>query len=164
MRRLRKLVPFVAIMMLAGCGDQDEVNNPPAENNGTTSNNTQTNNGATSNNTQTNNETAAFSFKEFELDVDYKGTNQDYEVEYDTLEGKTEASIEDSINNKNLHGDEAMTELTPLFEQLTFNRDTPQAEVIQEVLKVFNLKDNYQEFDLEVTFEDGTKKQYEQHQ
>ncbi|RID82156.1 hypothetical protein D1953_18540 [Peribacillus asahii] len=148
MKNILKLVPFLAVIMLAGCGDQDEVNNPPAENN------TQTNN----------NETAAFSFKEFELDVDYKGTNQDYEVEYDTLEGKIEASIEDSINDKNLHGDEAMKELTPLFDQLTFNQDTPQAEVIQEVLKVFNLKDDYQEFDLEVTFEDGMKKQYEQHQ
>lgn len=153
MKSKLKLVPFLTVIMLAGCGDQDEVNNPPAENNKTTENNT-----------QTNNETSAFSFKEFELDVDYKGTNQDYEVEYDTLEGKTEASIEDSINDKNLHGDEAMKELTPLFEQLTFNQDTPQAEVIQEVLKVFQLKDDYQEFDLEVTFEDGTKKQYEQHQ
>jgi len=153
MKSKLKLVPFLVVIMLAGCGDQDEVNNPPAENNDTTENNT-----------QTNNETSAFSFKEFELDVDYKGTNQDYEVEYDTLEGKTEASIEDSINDKNLHGDEAMKALTPLFEQLTFNQDTPQAEVIQEVLKVFQLKDDYQEFDLEVTFEDGTKKQYEQHQ
>ncbi|MDQ7864439.1 YusW family protein [Peribacillus frigoritolerans] len=35
---------------------------------------------------------------------------------------------------------------------MTFTKDSTDEEVIQEVTKAFNLKDDYQEFDLEVVF------------
>ncbi|MBR8645996.1 hypothetical protein KEH51_24990 [[Brevibacterium] frigoritolerans] len=41
---------------------------------------------------------------------------------------------------------------------MTFTKDSTDEEVIQEVTKAFNLKDGYQEFDLEIVFDDGTKK------
>ncbi|MGG4265282.1 YusW family protein [Peribacillus simplex] len=42
----------------------------------------------------------------------------------------------------------------------TFTKESTDEEVIQEVTKAFDLKDDYQEFDLEVVFEDGTKKEH----
>lgn len=73
---------------------------------------------------------------------------------------KQKLRIEDKLNKHEVHGDEAMKELTPILEKLTFTKDSSEEEVIQEVTKAFNLKDDYQEFDLEVVFEDGTKKEY----
>ena len=65
-----------------------------------------------------------------------------------------------NLNKHEVHGDEAMKELTPILEKLTFTKDSSDEEVIQEVTKAFNLKDDYEEFDLEVVFDDGTKKEY----
>ncbi|MGE7878628.1 YusW family protein [Peribacillus muralis] len=148
-------VPLAAMLVLAGCGeDKDEVKNPPVQEN---ENQADTN---TETGTDNNNEKLPFTFKDFQLEVDYPGNDNDYEAEYDTTGAQTEASIEDEANKHKVLGDEAMKELTPMLEKLTFTKDSKDEEVIQEVTKVFNLKDDYEEFDLEVVFDDGTKKEY----
>ncbi|MFJ7747384.1 YusW family protein [Peribacillus sp. NPDC097295] len=146
-------IPFAAMIVLTGCGDDDEVKNPPVEEN--------------ENQTETNpekgtdvNEKLPFTFKAFKLEVDYKGNNNDYEAEYDTMGAKTEASIEDELNKHEVQGDEAMEELTPILEKLEFTQDSKDDEVIKEVTKAFDLKDGYQEFELEVTYSDGKTKVY----
>ncbi|WP_285765987.1 YusW family protein [Peribacillus sp. SI8-4] len=147
-------VPFAAMLVLAGCGeDKDEVKNPPV----------QENENQAESNSQTgtdNNEKLPFTFKDFQLEVDYQGNENDYEAEYDATGAQTEASIDDEANKHEVHGDEAMKELTPMLEKLTFTKDSTDEEVVQEVTKVFNLKDGYEELDLEVVFDDGTKKEY----
>jgi hypothetical protein len=147
-------VPFAAMLVLAGCGEEkDEVKNPPVqENENQAENNPETG--------KDNNEKLPFTYKDFQLEVDYTGNDNEYEAEYDTMGAQTEASIEDKLNKHEVHGDEAMKELTPILEKLTFTKDSTDEEVIQEVTKAFNLKDGYQEFDLEVVFDDGTKKEY----
>ena len=47
-----------------------------------------------------------------------------------------------------------------MFQSFKFNKDTAEEEVIKEVLNAFNLPDNYQKFDLEIRFADGTEKEY----
>ncbi|MFD6441804.1 YusW family protein [Peribacillus sp. NPDC060186] len=147
-------VPFAAMLVLAGCGeDNDEVKNPPVEEN--------KNQAETNSETGTdNNEKLPFTFKDFQLEVDYAGNDNEYEAEYDAMGAQTEASIDDQLNKHEVHGDEAMEELTPILEKLTFTKDSSDDEVIQDVTKAFNLKDDYEEFDLEVTYDDGTKKEY----
>ncbi|MCK1991070.1 hypothetical protein GW626_12065 [Peribacillus muralis] len=147
-------VPFAAMLVLAGCGEEnDEVKNPPVQEN--------ENQAETNSETGTeNNEKLPFTFKDFQLEVDYPGNDNDYEAEYDTMGAQTEASIDDEMNKNEVHGDEAMKQLTPLLEKLTFTKDSTDEEVIQEVTKVFNLKDDYEQLDLEVVFDDGTKKEY----
>ncbi|MFJ7975438.1 YusW family protein [Peribacillus sp. JNUCC 23] len=149
-------VSFAALILLAACGNKNEVDNPPAEEKAG-----QTNSGnANVEQDQIQNTELASKgkFKEFELGVEYAG-DKEYSVDYDTL-GDMEASIEDEINGEHIYGDDAMSQLNTKFEQLTFTKDTSDNEVIKEVLQVFNLDENYQEFELDVHFDDGTKKEY----
>ncbi|MGE7603699.1 YusW family protein [Peribacillus sp. NPDC097675] len=145
-------VPFAAMIILTGCGDDDEVKNPPAEDN--------ENQAETNPEKGTDNEKSPFTFKAFNLEVDYEGKNNDYEAEYDTMGAKTEASIEDELNKHEVKGDEAMEELTPILEKLEFTQDSKDDEVVQEVTKAFDLKEGYEEFELEVTYSDGKTKVY----
>ena len=69
-----------------------------------------------------------------------------------------EAKLEDHKTNAKFTGDEAITKLSPLLQELKFDKDTPDQEVIDQVVNVFKLDKDYQKFDLEVVFSDGTKK------
>ncbi|WP_222123657.1 YusW family protein, partial [Bacillus pumilus] len=59
-----------------------------------------------------------------------------------------------------LTSDKAIAKLSPLLQKLTFDKNTPDQEVIDQVVDVFQLDKDYQKFDLEVVFSDGTKKEY----
>lgn len=111
------------------------------------------------------NETPAdlkLNFNEFSLDADYQDTKKDYEADYKNVaaDKKMEAKIEDHKADVNLTGDEAITKLSPLLQELKFDKGTPDQEVIDQVLNVFKLDKDYQKFELEVVFSDGTKKEY----
>jgi len=159
-------------LFLMGCNtDDDKVTNVPdnAPVEGTTATNqanqtnTNTQNGADQTNTQNNTEGttgAAFNFTDFDLDVDY-GNNQEYDVDYDNEPNGMEAEIKDDKGNTRLKGDKAFAVLSPIFESLTFDQNTPNEEVISEVLNAFSLDENYRSFELEVQFTDGTKKEYQ---
>lgn len=143
-------VPLVA-GVLFGCNNDevDNVNqNTPVES--TTEN--QVHDNAAKN--------AVFNFKEFSLDVDYP-SNQSYEADYDYERSGMEAELEDDRNNEKLYGNEAFTKMEPLLKKLTFDSTTPNDEVIDQVISVFNIADDYQKIDIEVKFQDGTKKEYE---
>ncbi|MBO1581732.1 YusW family protein [Bacillus sp. XF8] len=101
-------------------------------------------------------------FNEFSLDTDYQDTKKDYEADYKNKanEKQMEAKIEDHKTDAKLTGDEAVTKLGPLLQKLKFDKDTPDQEVIDQVVDVFQLDKDYQKFDLEVVFSDGTKKEY----
>ncbi|HDR6312159.1 TPA: YusW family protein [Bacillus cereus] len=101
-------------------------------------------------------------FNEFSLDADYQDTKKDYEADYKNVaaDKKMEAKLEDHKSNAKFTGDEAITKLSPLLQELKFDKDTPDQEVIDQVLNVFKLDKDYQKFDLEVVFSDGTKKEY----
>ncbi|CAM4297611.1 hypothetical protein BAMA_07535 [Bacillus manliponensis] len=101
-------------------------------------------------------------FNNFDLGVDYQDAAKDYEAEYQakTDTEAMEAKIQDPKANGVLTGDEAMNKVQPLLEQLKFDKNTTDQEVIDEVINVFQLDKDYQKFDLEVVFTDGTKKEY----
>ena len=68
--------------------------------------------------------------------------------------------MKDDRNNERIQGDEAYTKVEPLLKQLTFDSTTPNDEVIEQVIKVFNIKDDYQSIEVEVEFADGTEKEF----
>lgn len=136
-----------SLFLLQGC------NNAPVEQDDDHVTNSETNN----KNKKTEN---VFNFTSFDLDVDYTN-NKSYEADYDNDPNGVEATIQDEIANKTLKGDEAFQQLSPIFEQLKFDKTTPNEEVISEVLKVFNLNNNFTKFDLDVEFQDGTEKEYQ---
>ena len=153
---IKKLI-FLSIGLsafLVACGDNETVtnapDNAPVEQSGSTNNSVENTSDATE---------KAFNFTHFELDVQY-ASNQSYEVSYENEVSGIEAKIEDEVNNRFQQGNEAMNTLTPIFQSFTFDPSSPDDKVIQEVLEKFNLTDNYQEFELEVKFANGTVKEY----
>lgn len=144
-------IPMIAIL-LAGCNNdkekvEDAPTNVPVEQNTTQ----QAGDNVT--------DQADYNFVEFSLDVDYSAT-ESYEVEYENKRSGIEAKLEDDRNNERLQGDEAYTKLEPLFKQLTFESTTSNDEVIDQVIKVFNIADDYQSIEVEVEFMDGTEKEF----
>lgn len=108
------------------------------------------------------NQDLKLSFNEFDLKANYKDTKKDYEADYKhkTASDKPEVKLDDSKTNERLAGDEALTKLTPLLQQLKFDKDTKDEDVINQVVDVFQLDKDYEKFDLKVVFTDGTKKEY----
>lgn len=100
-----------------------------------------------------------FNFLEFSLDVDYSATDS-YEAEYENKKSGIAAKLQDSRNNENLQGDAAYTKLEPLFKQLTFDSTTPNDEVIDQVISVFHIAEDFQSIEIEVEFVDGNEKEF----
>ncbi len=99
-------------------------------------------------------------FTSFDLDIDY-ADNKEFDVDYENDTDGMEAELKDTVKgNEHLQGDDAFNRIRPVFESFTFDKNSPDDEVISQVLKAFDLDDNFIEFELEIDFEDGTKKEY----
>jgi hypothetical protein len=159
---MKKLPMVVSTFFLAGtlaaCGANNDSTDAPAPENAPVQENNNNNNTNQQENTNQNAETT-FNFTDFDLDVDY-GNRESYEVEYEHEKEDTETKLEDDRNSIELEGQEAFDQLRPQLEKLSFDQNTSDDEVIAEVLQAFNIGDDYEEFELEVTFNDGTEKEY----
>ncbi|WP_158555953.1 YusW family protein [Peribacillus glennii] len=145
-------IPLMTVFALGGCSDKDEVENPPVAENENLGDNKPGTNEASS-------QKIDFTFKSFELNVE-NADGKKYEAEYETEGAETEASIDDEINDKKLAGDEAMEQLAPKLEKLEFNQDAPEDEVIAEVVKDFELNEDFKNLELDITYSDGETKEY----
>ncbi|CAG9621695.1 YusW family protein [Sutcliffiella rhizosphaerae] len=152
---------ILAAAILTGCGIDENDLSPAPENAPPEQNDAIGSNRDTNQNIPTNEEDngTGHQFTKFDLEVEYEN-NTKFEVEFEA-EGNGEAEVEDGINNNFLQGDEAYKMLSPLMGQLDFVQNAETNDVIIQVLDVFGLQDDYQEFELEVIFSDGTKKKYE---
>src|SRR5690625_2125935 len=99
-------------------------------------------------------------YSDFELEVKYED-DIEYEAELKQGNNSIEADLEDEMNDVDIKGEEAFDKLFQLVEQLTIEQNTEKEEAISEILDVFDLDDNYKEFELEITFNDGVKLEYE---
>ncbi|MFC7062187.1 YusW family protein [Halobacillus seohaensis] len=105
----------------------------------------------------TENEENNLNFTSFDLEVDYVD-RLSYEVEYDL--NRNLASIED-LDNQKFTDSEAFNQLSTNFHKFSFDENTPEDEVIDEVIQTFELNPTYKEFELDIEFIDGTTKEYE---
>ncbi|OCA90145.1 hypothetical protein F7984_03920 [Pradoshia sp. D12] len=159
----------VLTVFAAGCNNNDDAqkdnqanDNQTTENNNandTATDNNNANNQATDNNTGTNTNDSAYSFRDFDLEVKYEN-NKDYEVSYENDNDGVEASIEDDRNNERVNGNDAVDRLNPIFKKLDIDSNTSQDDVISKVISAFELDDNYQAIDIDISFNDGTEKEY----
>ena len=176
---MKKIYIFIVVigltLALVACGSASKKENPaPAENNneGTTGTNTNENNQNSSEPVQDSDvvnqddlqkQMDDIDYAEFTLEVEYANQTE-YEADLDKDnddDGLIEAEIKDSINNVNLQGTEAFNELYSKLQDLTINQQTAKEEAIAEALKVFNLETAYSKFEMEITFKDGTKIEFE---
>lgn len=162
MKKIAMLIMISSLLILSACNNDDDnkdkVNNP-TDNNAVENNNANNNDQPDTNNAGTENNDK-IPFSSFDLDVDYANFKS-FEVEYDNEDDGMEAKIEDEPNNRLLRGDEAFSELQSRFEQFKFDQNTPTEEVLNEVIKSFDLKTDYKQIDLEITYKDGTEKVYQ---
>ena len=161
---MKKILSILAVgaltFMVAGCGDDNNNDNQTANDN--TANEQQSNN--TSNSDQgTANDTNAQEnetpFNEFSLEVKYPN-NQEYEAEYDYENNRIDASIEDDVNNTRVKGEDAEKQLRDKLKSLNIDAQTSEKDVISSVISAFDVADNYQAIDVDITFADGTEKEY----
>ena len=100
-------------------------------------------------------------YADFGLSVDY-ANNDEYAAELEkNSNNSVEAKIDDSLNQVKMKGTDAFNELYPLVKQLTITQKTSKEDAIKEVIKVFNLPDDYKELELEIRFKDGTEIEFE---
>ena len=94
-----------------------------------------------------------YGFTSFDLDIEVNGKDAieaNYEVQR-TLVG----DYENKLTNTKLKDSAALDELHKLFMAILITKDTPSQEVIDKILKWYQLE-SYSKFDLEVYFDDGT--------
>lgn len=140
----------IAVLALAACGDDEEVTTAPDE--------------APTEQEQNNDEItsgtdAPFHFAKFSFEAQYSAT-ESIDGDYSNESTGVEASYENDKTGEKLNGDEAFSYFEPMFESFTFDASTAETDVINEVIAAFELDDNYEELEIDVTFDDGTEKEY----
>ncbi len=164
------------VAFLAACGAQNNKTNEAQENNQTEENQDNTPEEGTNSDNENKNEVTEEAknqddmkkmmddlyFKKIEIEISY-GPNQEYKAEIEYHDnGDIEAEVEDELNDVDINDDlEAFNSIYPKVKQLDVTQDTSKEEVIQQVLSAFDLGDDYEEFEVEITFNDGTKISFE---
>lgn len=102
----------------------------------------------------------ALNYTEFELEVEY-ADDQAYEAKIKNEDGQLKAELEDKRTNIDIKGRVAFDEIYPIVHSLTIEQSTAKEAAIDEILQAFDLDANYEEFELEITFPDGTEIEFE---
>lgn len=104
----------------------------------------------------------ALDFDKIEIEISY-GNDQDYDMEIEYHgHGDVEAEIEDEINGVDIDNDlKAFNHMYPSVKELDIDRSMDKQTMIDQVLEAFELGNDYEEFEIEITFEDGTKLSFE---
>lgn len=174
---MKRMILFLGMLVLSlvlvACGGNDDADNQSdnmGEDNTAEESEQEADDSTVEDDTESDNDTAdsddmkskmdELDYVDFELEVDY-GQDKEYEAEIEQKNGNVKADLEDEINGEDLNGQEAFDKVYPLVEQLTIDKDTEKEDAISEVLDVFDLEDNYTKFELEITFSDGVKMEFE---
>lgn len=99
---------------------------------------------------------APYSFTEIEVEVDMNGVNDALDVEYEVERYKIDASYKDKSEDIHLKDEEAMERLEPILDSFTFDENSSEDEILEQVLEGFSI-DDYDEIEIEIKFKDNTK-------
>lgn|SRR5690625_4783874 len=109
--------------------------------------------------TSTTNHEGPYNFVSFDLDADFNGIDNTVEAEYSHKDGHIQALYKHKLKKIYFAGDYALNELHPLLAQLTFSEVTNEHEVIEQVLRAFNLP-NDAVIHLKVEYPSGENRYY----
>lgn len=99
-------------------------------------------------------------FQKFEFDINYEG-GFDFEVELErNPRGNIDAEYRDESKNIDARGKEAFDLLYSKLKNLEINEDSTKEQAISTVLETFDLRDDYTELEIDIVFNDGTKREY----
>ncbi|HLQ74302.1 MAG TPA: YusW family protein [Bacillota bacterium] len=101
-------------------------------------------------------------FYEFELEVEYSD-DKEFEVEIEHHDdGRVEAEVEDELSDLEIEDDlKAFNYIFPKVKELDITQETSKEDAIEQVLAAFDLSADYEEFELEIEFTDGTEIEFE---
>lgn len=102
-----------------------------------------------------------FGFTDFELDVDYPDQDDALTVSYEEDKDRVEAEYEDKVSNEVLEGNDAFDKIEPLLAELKLTEDMSEEDVISKVIEVFNIEPDFESIEVEVTYPEGTDKEYQ---
>ncbi|MFD1029901.1 YusW family protein [Metaplanococcus flavidus] len=149
-----------SILILGACGDDDQVTKPITEDATETSDGTE---GANPEGglAEENVGGEVFGFTDFELNVDYADQDDALEISYEEDRDLVRAEYENKLTDENLEGNEAFDKIEQSLAELELTADMPDEEVISKVTEVFSIEPDYESIEIEVTYPEGTDKDYE---
>lgn len=151
---------FSSALILGACGNDEQVTEPVTNETSETADGVEDANpegGLSEENTGG----VVFGFTDFELDVDMPDQDDALKVSYEEDKDKVEAEYEDKASNEVLTGNDAFDKIEPLLSELEITAEMADDEVINKVIEVFSIDEGYESVDVEVTYPDGTDKDYE---
>lgn len=96
-------------------------------------------------------------FYKFELDVEYQN-DMDVSIELErNPSGNIDVEYEDARNDIRSYGKEAFDLLYPKLKNLSIDNNASEEQAVTEVMKVFELDENYLELELNIIFHDSTQ-------
>lgn len=96
-------------------------------------------------------------FTEFDLEIKYGNNEFDFDYKQHDDNGSYKAELKDTVHEKNLKGVEAFNTIYNQFKDNPLDPNAPKEEVIQKILDIFQLSNDYTSFELEYVLRDGTK-------
>ncbi|MCA0968990.1 YusW family protein [Halobacillus litoralis] len=142
---MRIYIVLLVLFLLTGCGqNQQAVEDPPLDTTPISYD-------------QSDQTEPLFNYIRFNLLVDYEKALS-YKVHFDQYQKIAEIQ---ELKDQRIMGEEAFNQLSPRLSEMSFDEDTPEQEVVQEVLNLLGLKTSFENFALDVEFDSGLVKHYE---
>lgn len=169
MTKNKKLI-FPALIMssalaLSACGDDEEVTQPVTDESAEETPAPEaesTEDASPSGGTEGTPDGETYGFTDLSVDVDMPDQDDALDFSYEEERGQVEAEYENKIDGVDLTGDDAFNEMEQGLSQLNLTPDTPDDEVISQVVEAFGIDAGFKKIEIEIDYADGSDKNYEQ--
>lgn len=154
-----------ATLALAACGDDEEVTQPvtdDASEETAAPESESTEDASPSGGTEGTTDGQTYGFTDLSVDVDMPDQDDALDLSYEEERGRAEAEYENKIDGVDLTGDDAFNEMEQGLSQLDLTPDTPDDEVISQVIEAFGIDPGFKKIEIEIDYADGSDKNYEQ--
>ena|SRR5690625_2741625 len=98
---------------------------------------------------------------EIEIEVEYPD-NTEYQVEIEKdAQGNYKVELEDEIENIKLKGIDAFEAIIPNLEKVEITKESNHDDIINQIISAFELNGDFDEFEIEIVFSDGSMMEFE---
>ncbi|PIC64758.1 hypothetical protein CSV79_05195 [Sporosarcina sp. P13] len=141
--KMLSIIGIASLLVVGGCSKKED---PPDNNTAIGFEDEEKGKGSTINTGD------GYGFTDFDLTI--KKDNKKIEVDYEGVK-PGDAEYLNEFQEVNQKGNEAIDSMHPMFIEILLDSDTTQEQAIDKILQWYGL-DDYDEFDLDVTFSDNT--------
>ena len=148
-----RVIAFALPLALAACGDDEEVTQPVTDD---------ASEETSAPEAEGTSDGKTYGFTDLSVEVDMPDQDEALDLSYEEERGQVEAEYENKIDGVDLTGDDAFNEMEQGLSQLNLTPDTPDDEVISQVVEAFGIDPGFKKIEIEVDYADGSDKNYEQ--